>query len=428
MKIGIIGPLDSGLKIKNYLEEIRDNIETKLYIGERVIDTIELIASCEEECDAIIFTGCGVAAAVKEKYDVKKVNSFVSRGGTSILKAFNAVRDANLSLNRMSIDVVEKEILDDILKELDMNSNEVFSLPFSEKIDEMEYAKWHINLYKNNKIDVILTGFGGVYKKLKEEGYPVFRLEATRPQIKVCYEKIKEKYELDKAKSYQIAVEIIRLEDCKGCNESYYSNMLKKTDMDKLIIEYVKSIQGALFNFGRDEYIVFAHKGAVEDEANYSRLYKLKKDIKSMGISFKVGIGVGHTAYEGETNAYKAISKSLKSDEFEIYVVDEDNIIKGPLGLENEISYSLVSSDKKIIDISQKTGLSCESVAKIIAISDSRGSYVYDSKELADHLDLSERSARRILKKITEAELGRVYAKETSQGGGRPKNLIEILF
>ncbi len=63
-----------------------------------------------------------------------------------------------------------------------------------------------------------------------------------------------------------------------------------------------------------------------------------------------------------------------------------------------------------------------------MALNETRKSSVYDSKELADLLDLSERSARRILQKIISANLGQVLAKETSNGKGRPKSLIEILF
>ena len=63
-----------------------------------------------------------------------------------------------------------------------------------------------------------------------------------------------------------------------------------------------------------------------------------------------------------------------------------------------------------------------------MALNETRKSNIYDSKELADLLDLSERSARRILQKIISCDLGRVIAKETSHGKGRPKNLTEILF
>lgn len=428
MKLGVVGPSDSSHKIKQYLNEIDKEIEVKLYIREKAVQALEVIDVCEEECDAIIFTGCGVSEAVKSKHEIKKPNSFVSRGGTSITKAFLQVRNANMSLERFSIDVVENEILEDILKEIDINSKEVFSKPFSNQIDEMEYAKWHIKLYKENKIDVMFTGFAGVYNELKKQGYPVFRLEATRPLIKVCYENVKTSYALNKAQSSQIAVEILHLVDYKGSKENYYSNMIKKSEVDKVIVEYVKSIQGSLFNFGRDEYIIFAHRGAINNEINYNKLFKLQNDIKSRGFSLGVGIGIGVTAYQAEANGYKALKRCLDSNDFKIFSIDENETIKGPLGSDNELAYSLIASEEYIIDISSKTGLSCESIVKIMAISEIRQSKVYDTKELADYLGISDRSSRRILNKLVEANLARICAKETSKGGGRPKNLIEILF
>ncbi|MEG0842814.1 MAG: transcriptional regulator [Romboutsia sp.] len=428
MIVGIIGTLDSSTKISKYLKQIDNNIEVKLYIREHIADALDLISQCEEECDSIIFTGCGVSSAVKSKYEVKKPNVFVSRGGTSIVKAFWEARNANISLDRFSIDVIEKEILEDILSEVDVNPKAVYSLPFSNEIDEMEYANWHIDLYEQKKIDVLLTGFGGVYHELKKKGYPVFRLNATIPQVKVCYEKIKDECALNKAQYSQIAVEILKLENIKGNKENYYSDMIKKSEIDKIVVEYVKSIQGSLFNFGRDEYIVFAHRGAVDNQDNYNKIFRLQEDIKSQGFYLSVGIGVGVTAYQAEANGYNALKRCSNTREFDIYLIDENEFIKGPLGLENEINYSLITSNEEVLNISEKTGLSGESVARIMAISETRKSNVYDTNELADYLNISERSARRILNKIVNADFGRVCAKESSKGGGRPKNLIEILF
>ena len=215
MILGIIGPSDSSKKIEEYLKDIDKEVEIKLYIREKAAECIEVIATCEQECDAIIFTGCGVAAAVKSKYEVKKANGFVSRGGTSIMKAFWEVKKANMNLDKFSIDVVENEILEDIVNEIDVNPKKVFSLPFNNSIDEMEYAKWHMNLFEKGEIDVILTGFGNVYNVLKNMGYPVFRLEATRPLIKTCYEEVKAKEALNKAQYSQISVEILSLIDYK---------------------------------------------------------------------------------------------------------------------------------------------------------------------------------------------------------------------
>ncbi|NJB05153.1 transcriptional regulator, partial [Clostridioides difficile] len=293
---------------------------------------------------------------------------------------------------------------------------------------ESELVEWHIKLFEENKTDIMLTGFGAVYNELKERGYPVFRLQATIQLIKESYDKVKSEYALSKARFSQIAVEILSLIDYKEKIDNYYSDMIKKSDMDKLVVNYVRSIQGSLFLLGRNDYVVFVHKGVADNEYNYDKLFNLKREIKDMGFSLSIGIGTGVTAYQAENNAHKALRHSIDSKEIGIYLVDEDENIRGPLASENELNYSLMLSDEKVIEISKKTGMSCESVAKIIAINENRKSKIYDSKELAEYLNVSERSARRILNKIVNAGLGRICAKETSIGGGRPKNITEILF
>ncbi|HBH3656860.1 TPA: transcriptional regulator [Clostridioides difficile] len=428
MIVGIIGPSDSGFKIKDDLKQIDSDLKTKIYVREKVVDTIEVISKCEDECDAIIFTGCAVYEFIKSKYEISKPHSFVPRSGTSIMKAFWAIKSANIKLDKFSIDVVDRYVVEDALKEFDIKAMSVFCNPFSLAVGESELVEWHIKLFEENKTDIMLTGFGAVYNELKERGYPVFRLQATIQLIKESYDKVKSEYALSKARFSQIAVEILSLIDYKEKIDNYYSDMIKKSDMDKLVVNYVRSIQGSLFLLGRNDYVVFVHKGVADNEYNYDKLFNLKREIKDMGFSLSIGIGTGVTAYQAENNAHKALRHSIDSKEIGIYLVDEDENIRGPLASENELNYSLMLSDEKVIEISKKTGMSCESVAKIIAISENRKSKIYDSKELAEYLNVSERSARRILNKIVNAGLGRICAKETSIGGGRPKNITEILF
>ena len=428
MVIGIIGPLFSSTKIKDCLKEIDPRMEIKIYNREKVDDTLEVINDCENECDAIMFTGCAVSEYVKDNYNIKKPYDFVSRGGTSIVKALWEIKSDNANFDKISIDVIENEVLEDIIKEFSIEPTNLYSNPFTKQTNEAQAIMWHEELYNQGKTDVMITGFSDVYSELKKKGYPVYRLEPTIPLIKVAYKELKSKYALNKAQYSQIAVEIISFTDNKNDIEYYNSNMIKKSDMDRYIINYVRSIQGSLFPFGRNEYIIFANKGAIYDKENYNKLLELSKDIKHIGFSLNIGLGIGTTSYQAETNARKALLKSIDSKSSHIYMVDEDDTMIGPLGEEKSLNYSLKVSDEKLIHISESTGLSCESIVKIMALNETRKSNIYDSKELADLLDLSERSARRILQKIVSSNLGRVIAKETSNGKGRPKNLTEILF
>lgn len=428
MVIGILGPLDSALKIKEYLKDIDEYLQVKLYTKEKISDSVELIEQCESECDGIIFTGCGVNEVIQYNYELKKPNTFVTRSDTSILKVFWDMKNLNLNIDKISIDVVDKEMVEDVAKEFDIGLEVIKCLPFSKNMSEDECLSWHLDLYNSGNVNIIITAFMNIYNQLKEDGYPVFLLKPTKSLVKVCYDQIISQCAINKAEYSQIAVEILSFNNNKNNIENYYSNMIRKSDIDKFIIEYVRSINGALFPFGRNEYIIFSNKGTINKDSNYFKLYKLQKDIKGVGFSLCVGIGFGTTAFKAETNAHKALQRSIDSKDNYMYLIDEDENIRGPLGSEDEMEYCLVPKDKSIIEISESTGLGCETISKIIAISENRNSYVYDSKELAGYLDISERSARRILQKIILANLGQIHSKESGRGAGRPKNLIEILF
>ena len=428
MIIGILGPLDSAVRIEKHLKNIDSSLEIRLYTKEKIIESVDLIEKCEHECDGIILTGCGVYEEIIKNHEIKKPHSFVQRSDTSILKAFWDIRNLNMEIDKFSIDVVEDEMVENIIDEFEIKNTEMFCLPFSTNINEDNYLDWHINLYKSGKINIMITGFMNIYNQIKEKGYPIVLLRPTRSLVKASYDEVMSKHAISKAESSQIAVEIFNFGNYSNNIENYYSNMIKKTDIDKYIISYVRSINGAVFPFGRNEYIIFSNKGSVNKNSNYEKLLKLQKEIKALGFDLNIGIGFGATAFKAEINATKALERGIDSKEFYIYSIDEDENLTGPLGMDNEISYCIIPNDKSILEISNQTGLSCETISKIIGISEVRGSRIYDSKELAGYLDISDRSARRILQKITSAKLGKVYAKESSKGAGRPKNLIEILF
>jgi len=136
MILGIIGPEDSSMKIKECINKLNLGLKINLYIREKVHQAIEVMDICDKECDAFIFTGCGVYEAVNEKFELNKPHSFVSRGGTSITKALWEVKNSGIEYDKISLDVVEQEELVDTLTELDIDLDRVYSKPFSSDCHE----------------------------------------------------------------------------------------------------------------------------------------------------------------------------------------------------------------------------------------------------------------------------------------------------
>ncbi len=428
MRIGIIGPESSCQIIEKYIRQLDPEVEVKSYPKERVNACASVTETCMEECDAILFSGCAVESFVTEEIEVRKPYTSVEKSVISVAGAFVEMQKKGMELDAFSIDVVENHLIEDLLEAFHILARNIYSSSFQPGVDEEEYIRWHSRLQREGKTKVALTAFAWVYAKLREEGLNAIYLDPTRMMVRHALEKLKGAYALNRAEYSRISVAILQLENLERQEENYYQTMLEKTEVEKEIIQYVKSVQGAVFEFGRKEYVIFANAGLLGEKRHQSGILKLQQDIRKKGICMNAGIGMGITAYRAETNARDALAYGMKRNRQEIYCINAENVMEGPFGQEQQLKYELISSDPKIRDIAARTGLSERSVLKIMAIAQARKSYVFDAHELADCLEVTARSARRIMNKIMDAGLGKVYAKETASAGGRPKTLIEILF
>lgn len=428
MKIGVIGPESSCVKVKKSLYDIDTSLEVISYVREQVNTCDQVIEECEKECDVILFTGRAIESFVEEKYEIKKPHTSVEKSALTVAGAFLEMEKLNMELDAFSIDIVESQVIEDLLDAFHILARNIYSSSFRPGVEEQEYVDWHIGLQKSGKTKVALTSLVWVYQTLVEKGYAAIYLGPTRAMVRLALERLQNELALNEAVYSQLAVEVLQLTNYERTHENYYSSMMNKAEMEKEIIRYVESIQGAVFAYGRREYIVFSNAGVVKEKNCQQKLLKLQKKIKETGISMNVGIGTGVTANKAEMNAREALNYSLKKKQQEVYLIDNAHTIHGPLGKEMLLTYELISSDPKTQEIADKTGLSPASVRKIIAIAEIRQSYVFDAHELAQGLDVTVRSARRIMNKIMDAGLGKVYGKETVAKGGRPKVLIELLF
>ncbi|EPZ55626.1 putative transcriptional regulator [[Clostridium] sordellii ATCC 9714] len=253
----------------------------------------------------------------------------MQRSDTSILKAFWEIQSQGNLIDKFSIDVVEDDMVKNIIEEFNIEHKAMYCLPFSTDINEDEYLKWHTDLYLNKEVNIIITAFMNIYNQLKDQGYPIILLKPTRALVKVAYDEVINQFAINKAEFSQIAVEIFNFGNSSRNIENYYSNMIKKTDIDRYIVEYVRSINGAVFPFGRNEYIIFSNKGSVNKSKNYKKLIKLQKEIKSLGFNLNIGIGFGANAFKAEINASKALERGIDSGESYIYSIDEEENLTG---------------------------------------------------------------------------------------------------
>ena len=427
MKIGIIGPKSSTDKIKKTIKKNFPHIVISVYIKEKIADAHEVFSLCQSENDGILFTGIGVLKSVlNSNAEVTKPYDYIPKRESSILQVLWEMKKKKNFPERVSVDVITDFFLEEAIDEFNISFKKSYVLPYSVELSETEYEKFHEELYLKGETDAIITGFGSIYTSLKEKKYPVYWLHPTNMQIRERVEKLIDKIEANLLSAAGIAVQIIKLSNSET-SLCQYETIKRKGLFELKLLDYVKEIQGSVFNFGRDEYIIFSTRGATENKENISFFINLIKKSKKYGFDFFSGIGYGMTSYMGENAARKALANSVASQKSSLFIVDGDKI-KGPLGEDEQLSYSLKVSDRKILKISKLTGISASYITKIMSLSKKTGKKDFDSKELGNYLGITERSARRILKKFLDNGLGVISGKEAVKGVGRPKNIINLNF
>ena len=113
MKVGVIGSKSSCEVVKKSIKEIDSSVEVASYEEEQVNRSDRLIEECEQECDAVLFTGCAIESFVGRNYHFTRPHVSVEKSVISIAGAFLQMQKSNIELDAFSIDIVEKQVIED---------------------------------------------------------------------------------------------------------------------------------------------------------------------------------------------------------------------------------------------------------------------------------------------------------------------------
>lgn len=425
MVIGIIGPLDSCKAIINVLNTYFPKIEGKIYEVSQTEEAYLLISEAEKRCDGIILTGLGVYYKTVEKLDISIPNTYVPFLTSSIMKAFWTLNEKYPDFKKISIDVVKEDELENVIEEFKLKERvKIFLMEYNHLCSEKEYLEFHIKNHKKHPDCVSIIALGWVYEEMKKKGYNVIRMYPTKSTIKRTIKDLTNKINQEIAKDSNLAIQVLYLKN-EG-EVSQYRKLQKSALIEKNLSGYIREIQGSMFTVNWDRYIIFSTKGAVENEENLSLLKNTLDYLEEEKINIFVGTGLGKTSKESELNAKKALGSAIDYGKNSVFKV-EDGKIEGPMLCDKSLTYNYIVSEEMNI-VSEKSGVNVNHIEKIKSIEVKYDINTFTSQTLAEYLDVSTRTANRIINRLSESGYAKEIAQEVSKTVGRPKKIIEINF
>ncbi|WP_278574527.1 hypothetical protein [Fusobacterium ulcerans] len=428
MKIAIIGSPDSVEKIYSILSKEYTHIKFIKYSKIKVRELLEITQNIENEVDGIYLTGIAVYSFLSKNLELTKPIVFTKRGQIGMLKSFWELKNDGIQLEnlKIGIDVVEEKDILEFFEEFEISIKDFYLQKYDFSLSEEEYLQNFLTKYENKEINCILTSFGHIYYHLKEKNIPVYRIQATKFEIKEEFKNLINTIKYKKIEKSLICVQIIKLIESSNQNRVQGNLLQNKIEFEKDLLDYSKEMEGNIQITADNEYLILSNKGLVYNKENLKTINSIVSKKYKKAFLIGIGIGEGATIHQSEKNARNALKLSISEGKNNIYFYDGLEI-KGPLMNEKEINY-VNSIDKNIADLSKKIGISSSYIEKIKSIMKKLEKDTFTSEDLANFLNITERSVNRILKKIIENGYAEESKFENPTGAGRPRRVIKINF
>ncbi|MCG8540229.1 MAG: hypothetical protein MJA82_09850 [Clostridia bacterium] len=427
-KIGVIGVYDSIEMIKKISIEFKNIAEFTFCVYDELDEISNFIENTRDTIEVLMVTGQYPYSFIKNNIDLCKPYFSISKSNETLIETLWRMRDENIDYTKVSIDRSPRNEILEILQLLKIPIENIYLSPDSSKTSLDEIYKFHFDLWKEGKTSASVTSNYKTYKRLSKDGVPVYRILTSRYLIRESIKKAIELAKTEKIKSMQVAVQTIRIKDINDTTYLKYNYLKLINRFDKILIDYTQENQGSFFKFGRNEYMIFTTRGFLSISTIEEKFGWLVEKIEKLKLSFSLGIGYGDTVTKAESNSKIALNHAIKESKNSCYIVEEDSTITGPIFGKNSynLSYNLISVDPRITEVSKETGVSEKYLSKLKAIIKHSSNNTFDTEELAKYLDITPRSAGRIINKLEFAGVASIIGKKSEKKKGRPKKIYSI--
>lgn len=430
IRIGIIGPRAIVDKIMRVIETFPSFAPMPLFFQHE--DEAPVLAQqISGEVEVLILSDPLSHRKVKEQMTVGIPVHHVPVTDAGLYKAlFYALHSGKLS-GGISVDTLTEAMVRRTLKDMDITDVEsvIFDGPAYASIRKL--ADFHETQYNSGACSIAFTGMESVANELNRRGVPSVWLLPSDQDIVVSLERALLSTASRRSKEGQIVVGMINVDDfgtqaLKRNNEHEVQKL--KLDIHRMVLDYVESLDGYLTHMGGDEYLFFTTRGIFERETGGYKTIPLAKDVnKTHGISLSIGMGFGRTASAAGTNARIAMRKAKEAGGNACFIVREDGTLIGPLEMADPVQDVLSFTDAALIKRAEDAGMTSAYLSKLLHQRARFGKYEYKVHELANLLDITVRSAHRLLLLWIDNNLVEISGLEKVPRG-RPRQIFQFTF
>lgn len=407
------------------------------YKADSLRDLRTIFPPIEKKYDGFIASGSLSACILsKVRSDEDTPLAYFTVSVESIYKIIltQSILRKNFELSKIGLDKLnendslENIIIENRLEELmkdDYESINKLSIDELEVFENQLIEKYR-SFIKKNKINFFITQTVAAFDLFDSYNIDYYCMYPSLNDITSTFELIKKNIELRVMNSNLPAVIHFDLKLDKSNNMT-----------EQKIIEFQKSI----FDYNEKYRTNIMLKSSYLDFEVYTD-YKTIKNItldftcctltdflkKEIGFKGTVCYGIGNNIFHARINAINASKYGSTSNENQNFLIDKnDNLISLDGNCDNtSLNLALEVSVEYIDEIANKAKLSSNTLIRLISLLKSMDTNELSSNELVTNLNMSLRTANKILSSLLKADLAEVIGQKRVGNKGRPINIYKI--
>ncbi len=436
MKVGIIGPSQVVAKTNRIIKREFPQIEPIDYIYSIYTETPAILKYHQLEVDALLFTGKTPYTLAGKTIKPTVPWEYVPRSGSSLMRILlHAKLWTDYDICNISFDTYNQDLLYEAYQEIGISIEKLKIYIAGEQTLSEEYqthiCDFHKRNYYENKVSCCITALQGVYDELLASSVPCLLLEPTANIIRETIYKLQLKYLVKVSQQSQLVTICIQIDASSEHSllaDNEYQSALNRMKVSEQIYLFAQRIQAAVIEIGDRNYLLFTTTQLLENETNNLKTIELLHAVQnSTSSTVSVGIGYGQTANESKAGANRGMLHASKKGGNLAFIVYEGKKIIGPLeNITKNPGKSDPIIDEKFYRISERVGVSINTVFKLHCIIEQYGKNDFTVKELAPLFGVTIRTMNRIIEKFDAHGYTKIIGKRIIGSSGRPSRIIHF--
>lgn len=429
MKIIVIGTKMMPKIINKMIDQL-PNVDIQYHCSEFYEEAASIADSLQKEgeADAILFSGPTSYHYAKRRIVATIPWAYLPYSRVAAFQAcLEGIAIFKSDLKALSVDQFDHNLLREALEEVGIRDSVIIRAGIDAEEDRFEkkLLDFHRNCYRQGRVSLCVTSMEHIAEPLRAEGIPCVRIYPVKEVLQEQIYRLQILHLSAKKNQGRMAVIAIQLNyvsfDEQNLMFQEWEQLQCQNEYRKNVYSLAQRMEAAVFSGDGNHFFIVTSKNYLMNvflkDSTYWEFGQLGRRFPDNRIY--IGIGIGNTTLEAKSRAMMALNRSASGHSGKSYMIEEENkTIELLFPGENSAELPSLSF------LAQRLHLSTATLGKLSETLETCGKEM-DAATLAEKLQISVRSANRMMAHLEKEGYAAVVGKQSS-GRGRPSRILRI--